>query len=388
MKTRYEESFLFPNSQEDFGRSMVFPQGQLHGLSGLSGQESLQVIGSVFGLHSNGINTVNYKIVTRESALAALQPLYIDYETGQLIDISGLDSDQLEYNLWKSFEHLNPSTGKNYLIKGSSEETKFSLKQAAAEQAAAAAAAAEAAAQQAARELAAKQSTERVIAEQAVADAARQRAAEIVAERNPIPRLLTYEEAKARLKAANSWGDYLTLDQMQISLTSLNNGNPVIVMGPTETAAAVAATTTQTTTTNPATGTVQTIDKVTGTTSTTNAATGSVRLTLSDGTTATGTGAVTAGGVITTVDSVTGVVTTQNTQTGVVTQTDATTGKTVTATQITGGPNTGGTLMLPDGKTVTTTQPITSTTTAGGLDSGKIALLGLLGFLLLREAVR
>jgi hypothetical protein len=35
MKQRYEESFLFPQGAEDFGRSLVFPQGQLHGLSGL-----------------------------------------------------------------------------------------------------------------------------------------------------------------------------------------------------------------------------------------------------------------------------------------------------------------------------------------------------------------
>jgi hypothetical protein len=153
-------------------------------------------------------------------------------------------------------------------------------------------------------------------------------------------------------------------------------------------AAAAAAATTQTTTVNTTTGTVQTTDKVSGTTSTVNAATGSVRLTLSDGTTANGTGSVNAGGVITTVDSTTGVVTTQNTRTGVVTQTDATTGKTVTATQITGTANTGGTLMLPDGKTVTTTQPITSTAAPGAVDSGKIALFGLIGLLLLRGAVR
>jgi hypothetical protein len=73
-------------------------------------------------------------------------------------------------------------------------------------------------------------------------------------------------------------------------------------------------------------------------------------------------------------------VTTQNTQTGVVTQTNASTGQTVTAVQTTGTAATGGTFMLPGGSTVTTTKPITAT----GVDSGKLALFGLLGVLLLR----
>jgi chemotaxis protein histidine kinase CheA len=153
-------------------------------------------------------------------------------------------------------------------------------------------------------------------------------------------------------------------------------------------AAAAAAATTQTTKVNTTTGTVQTTDKVNGTTSTVNAATGSVRLTLSDGTTATGAGSVVAGGVITTVDTKTGTVTTQNTTTGVVTQTDATTGKTVTGLQVTGNSGTGGTFMMPDGKTVMTTKPITSTAAPGAVDSGKIALFGLIGLLLLRGAVK
>ena len=151
-------------------------------------------------------------------------------------------------------------------------------------------------------------------------------------------------------------------------------------------AAAAAAATTQTTKVDTTTGTVQTTDKVNGTTSTVNAVTGSVSLTLSDGTTATGTNSVVAGDVITTVDTKTGTVTTQNIATGVVTQTDAATGKTVTGLQITGNAGTGGTFMMPDGKTVTTTQPITQTET--GVDTGKLALIGLLGVLLLRGAIR
>jgi hypothetical protein len=41
MKTRYEESFLFPQGREDFGRSLLFPQGNLRGLGSTTEQENL-----------------------------------------------------------------------------------------------------------------------------------------------------------------------------------------------------------------------------------------------------------------------------------------------------------------------------------------------------------
>ena len=135
---------------------------------------------------------------------------------------------------------------------------------------------------------------------------------------------------------------------------------------------------------DPATGTVQHTDTASGTTSTVDVSTGKVTITTQTGQTVTGNGSVKAGGVTTVVDTNTGVVTTQNTNTGVATQTDATTGQTKTAVQITGTPDTGGTFMMPDGKTVTTTQPITST----GLNAGKLALVGLVGLLLLRGAIK
>jgi hypothetical protein len=149
--------------------------------------------------------------------------------------------------------------------------------------------------------------------------------------------------------------------------------------------AAVAAST-QKTAVDTTSGAVQTTDTASGTTSTVNAATGRVTLTNTSGQTVTGTGSVAAGGVITTVDTTTGTVTTQNTNTGVVTQTNAATGQTVTAVQVTGTAATGGTFILPDGGTVTTTAPITETAT--GVDAGKLALIGLLGVLLLRGAIR
>jgi hypothetical protein len=149
-------------------------------------------------------------------------------------------------------------------------------------------------------------------------------------------------------------------------------------------AAAAAATVTQKAAVDTSTATVQHTDTASGTTSTVNAATGAVKITTPSGATVTGAGTVNAGGVITTVDTKTGTVTTQNTQTGVVTQTDASTGKTVTAVQVTGTAGTGGTFMMPDGKTVTTTQSITATP----LSPGHIALAALVGILLLRGAIK
>ena len=149
-------------------------------------------------------------------------------------------------------------------------------------------------------------------------------------------------------------------------------------------AVAAAAANTQKTAVNIESGTVKTVDTASGTTSTVNAATGQVTLTNTAGQTVTGTGTVTTGVVTTTVNPTTGVVTTQNTQTGVATQTNAGTGQTQTAVQVTGTPATGGTFILPDGGTVTTTEPITG----GGLDAGKIALVGLVGLLLLRGAIK
>jgi hypothetical protein len=527
VKVRYHESFLFPQGQEDFGRSLVFPQGQLHGLSGpyskeredllvvigevggyqivtansaiaalapsfydpvttypiafgtmphqleaylrvfgedkylvrgsyretalqdqaraqgiakpvrdpeaekLAAQQAaaqqaaaqqaaaaarqaeeaqkaaalqatgFKVIGSVSGFNEDKSVRIDYKIVTAESAIAALQPLWGNQEGP-----STWSFDDLETGL------LGRLGLRNYLVKGSTLENKLSGQQAAAQQAAAAAqiqATSQAAAQTAAAAAAAKPEVSMATSSSVISfDDARsilsskgkytqgmtapQMSAILTADQggNPvkIETYYGYKDAESILRSINSWVEGMSIDQIRAKLTAWNDFNPVIVNDPKQTAAAVAATTTQTTATNTATGTVQTIDKVTGTTSTANAATGKVIVTLTDGQIAQARGTVTAGGVTTTVDPKTGVVTTQNTQTGVATQTDPKTGKTVTATQVTGTSTTGGTFVLPDGKTVTTNQPITSTGEPGELDLGKIALFGLLGLLLLRGAVR
>jgi hypothetical protein len=148
--------------------------------------------------------------------------------------------------------------------------------------------------------------------------------------------------------------------------------------------AAAAAANTQKTAVDTTSGTVKTVDTASGTTSTVNAATGAVTVTTPSGATVTGAGTVTAGGVTTKVDTTTGVVTTQNAATGVATQTNAATGQTVTAVQATGTAATGGTFILPDGGTVTTTESITS----AALSPGHIALAALVGILLLRGAIR
>ena len=109
---------------------------------------------------------------------------------------------------------------------------------------------------------------------------------------------------------------------------------------------------------NTSTSTVQHVDTVTGTVSTGNPATGNVIIRTPRGDTATGTGTVSAGGVTTTANPVTGTVTTKNLATGVVTQTDPSTGLTVQ----------------------------TVTAAAGG--AGNIAIIGLLGLLLLRGALK
>jgi hypothetical protein len=41
MKQRYNQNFLFPQGAEDFGRSLVFPQGNLHGLASTTEQANL-----------------------------------------------------------------------------------------------------------------------------------------------------------------------------------------------------------------------------------------------------------------------------------------------------------------------------------------------------------
>jgi hypothetical protein len=115
---------------------------------------------------------------------------------------------------------------------------------------------------------------------------------------------------------------------------------------------------TQMTAVDPSTKTVQHVDIASGTVSTGNAATGVVKVILPTGQTVTGTGAVTAGNVTTIANPANGTVTTVNKSTGATTTTNGSTGATIQ----------------------------TVTAAAGG--AGNLAIIGLLGFLLLRGAFR
>ena len=116
--------------------------------------------------------------------------------------------------------------------------------------------------------------------------------------------------------------------------------------------------TTQTAAVDTSTGTVQHVDTASGTVSTGNSATGVVKVTTPTGNTVVGSGTVTAGGVTTTANPGTGTVTTTNNSTGVTT--------------------------ITSGSTGTTVQTVTAA--AGG--AGGVALIGLLGLLLLRGALK
>lgn len=115
---------------------------------------------------------------------------------------------------------------------------------------------------------------------------------------------------------------------------------------------------TQMTAVDLSTKTVQHVDTTIGTVSTGNAATGVVKVTTAAGQTVTGSGAVTAGPVTTIANPASGTVTTINKSTGVTTTTSGSTGQTI--------------------------QSVTAA--AGG--TGNLAIIGLLGFLLLRGAFR
>jgi hypothetical protein len=346
MKFRTDEAFLFPASQLDFKRDHInFPAGALHGFGALNGAAAFE---AAIRAQTAKFN-YQLKKATQEEWLAAAGAVPAD-----------ITDAELEKAIRIGYEYAVNGQAAGDAMRAAEEQN---IQAAAAQQAsnAAATAAAQAQAQQAARQAAA-------LAESAARRADEQAQAEAV--------------AKAAAATKNAMAVQAVIDAQ---LKAQQAAAAAAAAQPAPTAKEVkAATDTQKTVVDTTSATVKTVDTASGTTSTVNAATGSVRLTLSDGTTTTGTGTVTAGGVTTVVDTKTGVVTTQNANTGVATQTNATTGQTQTAVQVTGTAATGGTFILPDGKTVTTTKPITAT----ALSPGHIALAALVGILLLRGAIK
>jgi hypothetical protein len=323
MKVRNAEGFLFPASQLDFRHdATLYPAGALHGLGALNGSPAFEAAVRAQTAKFN----YELKKVSQADWLAAAAG----------VDYGALSDAELNKAIRIGYEYAVNGQAAGDAMRAAEDQN---IQAAAAQQAAnaAATAAAQAAAQQAAAAAAA----------QAQADAV----------------------AKAAAATTNAKGVNVDTASVRLILSE-----PQVI----------AATNTQKTAVDTTSGTVKTVDTASGATSTANAQTGAVSITLPTGEKFTGVTSVTAGGVTTSVDPKTGAVTTQNTATGVATQTDATTGKTATGVQVTGTPATGGTFMLPDGKTVTTTTSITG----GGLNAGKIALVGLVGLLLLRGAIK
>jgi len=411
MKVRNAEGFLFPASQLDFRHdATLYPSGALHGLGALNGSPAFE---AAIRAQTAKFN-YELKKVSQADWLAAAAG----------VDYGALSDAELNKAIRIGYEYAVNGQAAGDAMRAAEDQN---IQAAAAQQAAnaAATAAAQAAAEAAARQAAAQaESAARQAAERAQADAVAKAAAAtkhaqevqaVIDAQLAAQQSTAAADAQMRAKLTQSFSldadvegtmfligkrgdgstyvaatgagnidEYLTRNYPNLPRDTLATTASYEKAKKSDAAVAAAATSTQKTVVNLPTSTVQTVDAASGTTSTVNAQTGSVRLTLSDGTTKTGTGSVTAGGVTTTVNPTTGVVTTQNVNTGVATQTNAATGQTQTAVQVTGTAATGGTFMLPDGKTVTTTKSITS----AALSPGHIALAALVGILLLRGAIK
>jgi len=417
MKVRNDEGFLFPASQLDFRHdATLYPSGALHGLGRIA-DENIPYVTTKFGAQNLYLNAdqvaaalSQYPDTPVDANGDLLRSNWIrfyiskvfpnpttDYDKRARAEYEQIIADLVAYEQTPQAKALIASASSTAAAQ---DRAYYEASEARAKQENAARAAAEAAAAEAARQAAAQQAA----AQRAANDAAQRAAAEAAAKADKA----AAEAAAAAAREPVS----LTLDVLSdggaVLIGKLKDGTSIeVARGPGvdpwltsrkltrdsagQTAAyvktvqaAAAAADTHKTAVDTSTATVQHTDTTSGTTSTVNAATGAVKVTTPSGATVTGAGTVQAGGVITTVDTKTGTVTTQNTNTGVTTQTNAATGQTVTAVQTTGTSATGGTFMLPGGSTVTTTTPITG----GGLDAGKIALVGLVGLLLLRGAIK
>ena len=386
MKTRYEESFLFPSSQLDFRRGEIFPAGQLHGLGATEAQyaaafpDAYANIKSVMATLPPG---VPYTPPWDEAPPPPPPP--------PAPTQAELDAAAAKYvaDLNAKAEAADAAARQAAALQASADFMAQQGAQQAAQQAQAQADeyARQAAANKAAADAALANSTQ-AIQQQAASDAAaRQAAADAAAASKKITTLALDADANGvYLFGKYSDGSDAVLARGAAAIDAWFKANGVDQGSAGKTAAYVKAVSgTQTAAVDTTSNTVQHTDTASGTTTTANAKTGAITVTTASGDVASGTGRIIAGGIITTIDQNTGTVTTQNTQTGVVTQTDSTTGKTVTAVQVGGGSSTGGDFMIPDtGKVVTTTAPITG----GGTDAGKLALVGLLGLLLLRGAIK
>lgn len=386
MKVRYAESFLFPNSQLDFKRSETFYGSQgLHGL-GATEAEYADAFPDTYALIVANRELIQAQI-DEARAMPDSDPMK---DTYVFLAENRLQQTYAPGPYWNGIPMNQPKPVAAPVL------TKDDINAAAANYIKEVNVLAESS-DAAARDAAGLQTSAGIFAQAGRLDVAQdlqQRAdiaaAEAAAKKTAADNMISNSTEKV-LQRATDIASTRAGSSTQVNVLpgiiqkiDVNKLTSDIASDNAAKAAASAAAATQTTAVNKSTGTVQTKDTSSGVTTTANGSTGQITQKTATGQIVTGAGSVSANGVITTVDQNTGIVTTQNTRTGVVTQTDSTTGKTVTAVQILPDSSGGGTFMIPDtGKVVTTKIPI-----MGGSDAGKLALVGLLGLLLLRGAVR
>jgi len=451
MKFRYDESFLFPQGQEDYGRGLMFPQGQLsgsvektvyqnrflfpaggsdtdHGETLMFPQGKLHGIGRVSDANNPVVQTHfgNQTLYLIDDQVAAAQSQYPDVP----VDGSGnlKRSDWIRFLISKAF--ANPTTDYDKRARTEYETMLADLlayeqseagqqvvsaasRDAAAQQAAAYAAMNQAAAEAAARAQAEAEAQQAAAQQAAAQQAAAQRAANDAAQR------AAYEAAAKADKAAAEAAAAAAREPVSLTIDVLSDGTTVLIgklkdgtsievsRGPgvdpwltsrkltRDSAGQTAAYVKTVQAAAAAADTHKTaVDTSTATVQHTDTASGTTS------TVNAATGAVTvttpSGATATGKGTVTagGVTTTVDTKTGVVTTQNTATGVATQTNAATGQTQTAvqitGTAATGGTFMLPGGETVTTTKpiTATGLSAGHIALAALLGVLLLRGAVR
>jgi hypothetical protein len=370
MKVRYDESFLFPQSREDFGRSLVFPQGNLHGLgafgaTGDSVMDSLVAQRNEFLAQAEAIKSeiartqaqilqTPSQVYTLQQGIAYLQSVGL-YQGPTMPDaavaatVHALLPDVYVSGAGTGYGTVGTESNP-YLI-GRVDDLNLAYQSALNEAAAVqknidyrptalAIEKANAEANEAQRryvaQIAADQKAAAAAAAAAAAVVAPVVAPVVVAPAAPRFDIVAVDIAVNALKRAGVNTTGMSEAQLVDALNKLYPGQSFKISDYTPGAVAAVTTTNNTagtvTTTNPTTGTVTTTSPTTGATTTANVVTGAVTVTTPAGQTVSGTGSVTAGNTSTTVNQSTGTVTTTNTTTGATTVTNAATGQSQTGT--------------------------------------------------------
>jgi hypothetical protein len=394
MKTRYNESFLFPQGQNDFGRTLVFPQGTLRGLGSTTEQQNLTYgfmfpqgetddygralmfpQGQLHGLGSLGDAVQDgliayYNNVKEKADLAQKRYQQLQNQLAQqsnLIEQQNLGSilsiDEGILFLQTRGLYQSGMTPETIAATVHAVDSRFYVRGAGTGYGSADALTPENARlknsiDQAASEF--NSYTAEMIAVKQQIDA---RTPDVIAaEQKKIADSLALRDRLATDYAsavAQTWDDERKADQVAMdklpydrqAVSDANNRWLARSAAKQEAIAAAARATISTqpailnktivavnntagtvTSTTPATGTVTTTSPTTGATTTANVITGAVTVTTGSGQTVSGTGSVTAGNTSTTVNQAAGTVTTTNTTTGATTVTNVATGQIQTGT--------------------------------------------------------